>query len=211
MTLYGRVNKEVAVKFFRKGRAIVQAAIAATKLNHRGGHCRLYGRCTVVNDGVFTLGDYFCAKDGVSLVSGHGAELRIGNRVFMNYGASVYATHRITIGDHVLIADDVRIMDTDSHDVVDHAKPGKTAPITIGNHVWIGLRSLILKGVTIGDGAVVAAGSVVTRDVPPHTLVAGNPARVIRAIDAHVMRQEAWMPTAIKATSPMDPSAPIRE
>ena len=56
----------------------------------------------------------------------------------------------------------------------------KSAPITIGDRVWIGCRAIILAGVTIGEGSVVAAGSVVTRDVPPGTLVAGNPAKVIR-------------------------------
>jgi acetyltransferase-like isoleucine patch superfamily enzyme len=55
-----------------------------------------------------------------------------------------------------------------------------SAPVHIGSHVWIGARALILKGVRIGDGAVVAAGSVVTRDVPSRALVAGNPAQVIR-------------------------------
>lgn len=56
----------------------------------------------------------------------------------------------------------------------------KTAPIQIGNHVWIGARAIILKGVTIGDGVVVAAGAVVTKDVPPNTLVGGVPAKIIK-------------------------------
>lgn len=56
----------------------------------------------------------------------------------------------------------------------------KSAPIHIGNHVWIGARATILKGVTIGDGAVVAAGAVVNKDVPPNTLVGGVPARIIK-------------------------------
>ena len=55
-----------------------------------------------------------------------------------------------------------------------------TAPISIGNHVWIGAGATILKGVTIGDNAIIGAGSVVTKDVPPNTIVAGNPAHIIR-------------------------------
>ena len=55
-----------------------------------------------------------------------------------------------------------------------------SAPIHIGNHVWVGVRAIILKGVTIGDGAIIAAGSVVTRDVPANTLVGGVPAKIIK-------------------------------
>lgn len=70
------------------------------------------------------------------------------------------------------------IRDSDNHSI---KKEGykKTKPIRIGNHVWIGLRATILKCVTIGDGAVIAAGAVVTKDVPPKSLVGGVPARVI--------------------------------
>ena len=69
-------------------------------------------------------------------------------------------------------------MDRDYHKLESETEVYK--PVTIGNHVWIGCRCLILKGVTIGDGAVVAAGSVVTRDVPGGALVGGNPAKIIK-------------------------------
>ena len=67
------------------------------------------------------------------------------------------------------------IRDNDSHQILGS---NGTQPITIGNHVWIGTRAMILKGVTIGDGSVIAAGSIVTHDVPPNSLVAGVPAVV---------------------------------
>ena len=73
------------------------------------------------------------------------------------------------------------IRDSDSHSTGEGRTP--TKPITIGDHVLIGARCIILKGVTIGEGAVVAAGSIVTKDVEPHTLVAGNPARFVRNVD----------------------------
>ena len=58
----------------------------------------------------------------------------------------------------------------------------KIAPVRIGDKAWIGFNAIILKGVTVGEGAIVAAGAVVTKDVPPYTIVAGNPARVIRTL-----------------------------
>ncbi|MGZ4106010.1 MAG: DapH/DapD/GlmU-related protein, partial [Tumebacillaceae bacterium] len=73
---------------------------------------------------------------------------------------------------------DVQLMDTDFHRI--SANAVNTKKITIGNNVWIGCRVMILKGVTIGDGAVIAAGSVITKDVPPYTVVGGNPARVLK-------------------------------
>ena len=84
----------------------------------------------------------------------------------------------ITIGNDVAIADQVIIRDHDGHDL--EGSRGSKAPIIIGNHVWIGMRAIILKGVTIGDGAVIGAGSIVTKDVSAETLVAGSPAGMIR-------------------------------
>lgn len=69
-------------------------------------------------------------------------------------------------------------MDRDYHKLNNDTE--KTSPIHIGNHCWIGCNCIVLKGVTIGDGAVVAAGSVVTKNIPPNTLVAGNPAKIIK-------------------------------
>jgi acetyltransferase-like isoleucine patch superfamily enzyme len=79
---------------------------------------------------------------------------------------------------------DVQILDNDFHAItVDGTTRPSTAPVTIGDRVWVGTRALILKGVEIGDGAIVAAGSVVSRDVPPGTIVAGMPARVVGKVD----------------------------
>src|SRR5205814_260457 len=96
---------------------------------------------------------------------------------FINRATSIVAFERVTIGSECAIADEVRIADGDYHRIDD--RPLR-APVAIGDRVWIGLRAIVLKGVTIGDGAVVAASAVVTRDVPPATLVAGVPARVVR-------------------------------
>lgn len=85
----------------------------------------------------------------------------------------------ITIGDHVTTGRDVALFTSD-HDPDDPAFGRREEPICIGERVWIGSRAIVLKGVTIGDGAVISAGSVVTKDVAPYTIVGGNPARYIR-------------------------------
>lgn len=126
------------------------------------------------------------------------AEIRIGARTFIGRSRLI-AAHSIAIGDDVLISWDVTIVDHDSHaldfalraqDVVEWGEGRKdwqhvpVAPVTVHDKVWIGFGATILKGITIGEGAVVAAKSVVTKDVPPWTLVGGSPARVIRTLEA---------------------------
>lgn len=123
------------------------------------------------------------------------ASVSIGKRVFMN--GIIVAAEKVEIGDDVLISWGVTITDHNSHsisfsqrsaDVVNWMNGNKDwkfvkiAPVKIGSKVWIGFNSIILKGVTISEGAVIGAGSVVTKDVSPWTIVAGNPARLIREI-----------------------------
>ena len=122
---------------------------------------------------------------------------RTGNALTVWFGNPQKEALCEEIGDDVLIAFDVLIMDHDSHSLVFDERRndvqewmrGKKdwshvmmVPVIIKDKVWIGARATVLKGVTIGEGAVVGAGSVVVEDVPPWTLVAGNPARVIRAL-----------------------------
>ncbi len=85
----------------------------------------------------------------------------------------------------MVISERVLLRDSDNHSIKDvgdsvSAESTESAPIVIGNHVWIGMNVTVLKGVTIGEGAIVAAGSVVIRDVPPHCLVGGVPAKVVK-------------------------------
>lgn len=98
---------------------------------------------------------------------------------FCNDGVKIVCSKSITVGGGCVIARDVIIRDHDAHNILsDDYEPAKD--IVIGEHVWIGERALILKGVTIGHGAIVAAGAVVTKDVPARCLAAGVPAKVIR-------------------------------
>jgi acetyltransferase-like isoleucine patch superfamily enzyme len=99
-------------------------------------------------------------------------------------GGCLAAASGITIGNRVLLGADVRILDNDIHPVAAEgrryaAEGVRSAPIHIGADVFIAASAIILKGVTIGEGSIVGAGSVVTSDVPPHAIVAGNPARVV--------------------------------
>jgi len=127
------------------------------------------------------VGDHFKIWSGhrKTLVSGWG-RIRIGDRVFINSGVILFSAKAITIGNDVAIANEAYLMDTDSHGV--EGRPVKEEPITIGDGTWIGARAIVLPGVTIGRRCLVAAGAVVSRDIPDDTLVGGNPARVIRPL-----------------------------
>jgi len=92
------------------------------------------------------------------------------------------ASHSIEIGDDCLIGDLVAIFDSDHHPM-EPSRPTRFAPVRLGRNVWIGRSATILPGVTIGDHAVIAGGSIVTGDVPARTLMAGVPARPIRTLD----------------------------
>jgi len=114
------------------------------------------------------------------------AVINIGNHCGFS-GVTLVAAERIQIGDGVLIGANAVIADTDFHPLDPaerqrNALNGKHAPIIIQDNVFVGMNSLILKGVTIGKGSVIGAGSVVTRDVPPGVIAAGNPARIIQPV-----------------------------
>lgn len=118
---------------------------------------------------------------GTKVVVNNGAEIRIGDGTYIAAESKIYAMKNISIGNRCAIAWNVTIVDTDFHDhSVNGIESEAIRPVKIGNDVWIGCNVIILKGVTINDGAVIAAGSVVTKDVPAKTLVAGNPAKPIK-------------------------------
>lgn len=106
------------------------------------------------------------------------AKLRLGSG-FINSNSKIRCHSNIEIGDNVAISHDVTIMDSDAHEGLWNGYV-KTLPVKIGNHVWIGTRATILKGVNIGDNSIIAAGSVVTKDVPSNCLAAGVPAKIVR-------------------------------
>jgi len=130
-----------------------------------------------------------------------GGQIQIGSRTFV--GRSDLVCYRsLVIGDDVIMSWGITVVDHDSHstewamrrnDVRDWGKGRKNwehiahAPVVVGNKAWVGFNASILKGVTIGEGAVIGAGSVVTRDIPPYSVAVGNPARVVRSLSASSM------------------------
>jgi len=115
--------------------------------------------------------------------------LRIGNNTYLGYGVGIRVGCDVTIGNNVLIAHGVSIMSYDGHPLDAAARianmpapPESSRPIIIEDDVWITGACIILKGVRIGKGAVVASGTVVIKDVPPYAVVAGNPARIIKQL-----------------------------
>lgn len=142
------------------------------KDNGRSSIIRIDKEGTLETSGRFQL--YYDA-DVIVFKNGH---LKLGSG-FCNSNVKIRCTESIEIGEDVAISHDVTIMDSDAHEIC-YDGYVKTKPVKIGNRVWIGSRAIILKGVTVGDGAIIAAGAVVTKDVPDGCVVAGNPARVIK-------------------------------
>lgn len=114
---------------------------------------------------------------GAKLSVGASARLTIGSNSYVTDGSRIAAQNSITIGKNCAISFGVTIIDDDGHGF---GLPPYSAPIVIEDNVWIGCNVTILKGVTIGEGSVVAAGAVVNESCPPHSLLAGVPARVVR-------------------------------
>ena len=116
----------------------------------------------------------------------YGFNIKVGKDFYMNFDCVILDVARVTIGDNVMCGPKVQLLSaTHSLDPEERNFSGTELgkPIIIGNRVWIGAGVIVCPGVTIGDEAVIGAGSVVTRDVPPRVFAAGNPCKIIKAID----------------------------
>jgi acetyltransferase-like isoleucine patch superfamily enzyme len=125
------------------------------------------------------IGDRTVLWRGVKVDGNSYYRIRIGRDCVIPRGALFNATAGVTIGDGVFLGHDVSFHCAD-HDVDSPTMPARYAPIAVGHGAWIASKASILKGVTVGEGAVIAYGAVVTRDVPPLAIVAGVPARIVR-------------------------------
>jgi len=135
----------------------------------------------------FILSENTYINSGCYFTVGRDATIEVGENTYIAHEVAINAKNNIHIGKDCLISFQVVMMDYDGHRIEDkennplvYTDGGRTAAIIIGDHVWIGYRAKIMKGITIGNGAIIAAGSTVTADVPENCIVAGCPAKIIK-------------------------------
>lgn len=168
--------------FFINSLAVTRGLLKKYKFKKCGKLTRIEKNVRIwAQNGEIILGDRVLLHGGVKL-SAYGAEtkaqIKIGSRSYIGDRTEIHAGNSVEIGNGCNISWNCTILDRDYHKLCSEKEIIK--PVKICDNVWIGCNSTILKGVNIGEGAVVAAGSVVTKDVPPKALVGGNPAKIIK-------------------------------
>jgi acetyltransferase-like isoleucine patch superfamily enzyme len=150
-----------------------------------GKRTLISGKVQFALDGKTVIGDEFLADGSLAAISirtRKGGALSIGDHVYLNYGVSIDAWHDVRIGNNVMLGPFVSIIDNDRHEV----EPGtalQKGPVIIGNNVWLGRNVAVMPGASIGNGSVIGANSVVTKDIPANSFAAGVPARVVRELN----------------------------
>jgi acetyltransferase-like isoleucine patch superfamily enzyme len=159
--------------------------VGARVRNARGDSSKI-----VVGSHSRVLGDLFTFA--------HGGEIRIGQWCYIGEASRIWSAASIELGNRVLVSHSVNIFDSLTHPIQAAARHAQVkcifeeghprnlsldeSPVRIGDDAWIGAGAMVLRGVTVGEGGIIAAGAVVTKDVPPYTIVAGNPAVVVREL-----------------------------
>lgn len=169
-------------------RSVREAGWARWQLRHAdlvGDRVRLRGRPAVSNWGRLMIGDRVQLVSTVAtleLVTMPGGTLDIRERAFINYGCQIAASNLIRIGRRCLLGTHVMLTDNGFHRLEPERRLERpaSAPVVLEDNVWLGARVIVLPGVTVGRDSAVAAGSIVTRDIPSRALAAGIPARVVR-------------------------------
>ena len=186
------------LKSYFKKRAVLKqfkskSVAASDTVFLNSASCRNTGRAENIKiDSHCTIGAEF-----IALFDG---EISVGKNTYIGPGTSIQAKEKICIGNNVIIANSVILLDNNNHptspeermkmsacsdflrDELWSWKCSDSAPVVIEDNVWIGRDARILKGVTVGKGSIVALGSIVTHDVPPYSVVAGNPAKVVKKL-----------------------------
>ncbi len=176
LTIDLRIHRNVSVKLRPS------ASVTGGGTLHVGyrwpAYCAYKSLLAVWHNASLKVSGRFDLYTGCRVIVDQGACLELGSG-YLNSNSSISCFNHIKIGHGVAIAENVTIRDSDNHSILPSDRP-QAMPILIGDHVWIGMSCIILKGVTIGDGAVIAAGSLVNKNIPARTLAAGVPARVVR-------------------------------
>jgi acetyltransferase-like isoleucine patch superfamily enzyme len=163
----------------------MRAVILRVRGARIGRKVNLAGRCIVLRPWALTLGTRATLESDVYIKIVHDkAILKIDEYCFIGKGCEFDVIERVVVGKHTLIAPGCFITDHNHGIKADRSideQPCKSEPVFIGSGVWLGAHSIVLPGVTIGDGAVIAANSVVTSDVQPMDIVAGSPAKRIKS------------------------------
>jgi maltose O-acetyltransferase len=174
------------VKGWTFATSLLLARLYLRRASRVGRGVRTVGRPHVENQGAMEIHDQVQLRSllvPVELTCARGAVLVIGEDTFINYGASLGATGEIRIGKRVNIGPYVMIIDTQFHDAYDRNKVPPPQPVIIEDDVFLGAKCSVMPGVRIGRGAIVGVGSVVTKDVPPFTVVGGVPAVPLKQLD----------------------------
>jgi maltose O-acetyltransferase len=178
---------------FWKVLALLKAKFFLRKCAKLGALPRLYGRHpNIMIGGTVEIGDKIqIMSTTVPFEMGvhPGGKVLIGDQVFINYGVSISAHQLVSIGNRCQIGSYCCLMDNDYHSVENRTQPGESKPIVLEENVWLGVKTVVLKGVTIGRNSVIGAGSVVTKNIPANCLAAGVPARVVKTFDQDAERQ----------------------
>jgi maltose O-acetyltransferase len=183
----GKSPAELIGKSARYARELASARLFLRDVNEVGEGVRTLERPRIDNQGQISIGAHTLLRSvnvPVELATSSGARLRIGADCSINYGVSIGCTEAITIGDRCRLGPYVMIVDTAFHELLDRSRRPPSEPVVIEDDVWIGAKASIMPGVTIGRGSVVGTAAVVTRDVPPFSVVAGVPAKVVKTLDA---------------------------
>ncbi|HEY9225504.1 MAG TPA: acyltransferase [Gemmatimonadaceae bacterium] len=188
---------------------LYREALVRYRCHSVGRRLQIEGRIPdIEGHGKVIIGDNVRIGEHCSWFVGHKvsqeASLTIGNGVSMGYRGMISIAKSVSIGDRTLLAGHVSIFDNPSHPMSPRKRfmheaydLDEAEPVVIGRNCWIGGNAYVLRGVTIGDNSIVAAGSVVTKSVPPNTLVGGTPAKVLRELPDDLTEAD-WEAAAAK-------------
>lgn len=182
----GRTVSQVVSKSARYAIELGSAKAYLASVDEVGAGVRTLEKPRIDNQGFISIGANTLLRSvnvPVELATSQGARLTIGADCSINYGVSIGCTQSIRVGERCRLGPYVMIVDSAFHELLDRSKRPPSAPVVINDDVWIGAKASVLPGVTIGRGAVVGTGSVVTKDVPAFAVVAGVPAKVVQQLD----------------------------